>query len=108
MLYVPIALRTLLVQRVHLGLQTGHKGSRKTLAGSRERYVWEKMVQGVDKVLKNCIQCWRQNTDTTKKIPLGALLRGWPKEETAMDLFGPLPKTKNGNVFILLTITRKG
>lgn len=62
------------------------------------------MAKDVDKVLRTCMQCWRRDRNITKKIPLGTLPRGWPGEIVASDLFGPLPRTKNGNVFILVNI----
>lgn len=75
---------------------------KKTLAKLRERYVWDDMAKDVHKVVKVCVQCWRQNRDTTRKILLGSLPKGWPGEIIAMGLSGSLPRTKNGNVLVLV------
>ena len=89
---------------MHVGTQAGHLGYKRTLAKLRQRYVWGSMATDVQRVLRVCIQCWRQNKDRGRNIPTRNLPRGWPGEVVAMDLFGPLPKTKEGNVFILVLI----
>lgn len=38
-IFVPVALRVSLIQKIHLGAQMGHIGLKKTSAKTRERYV---------------------------------------------------------------------
>lgn len=64
-----------------------------------------KYGRGCTETLKMCIQFWRQNKEVLlKNVSLRSLPRDWPGKNVAMDLCGPLPKTKAGDSFRILFI----
>ena len=103
-IHVPVHLRVPLIRRIHTDKVTGHHGYKKTVALLKERYLWGSMCADVAKVLKTCMQCWRYVKGGPRKLPLKSIPKGWPGEVLAMDIFGPLPLTKDGNQYVLVFI----
>jgi hypothetical protein len=47
--------------------------------------------------------CAQKPKKETNRAPLGIYISGEPMERVAVDIFGPLPLTKQGNKYILVT-----
>ena len=60
------------------------------------------MKDYVTKYCNSCDSCAaRKSSRYRNKAPLGKYVVGAPLERVCLDIFGPLPKTRNGNKFIL-------
>ena len=59
-----------------------------------------------DCIKRYCSQCdicaARTLSRNSNKAPLGEYVVGEPMERVAMDILGPLPKTENGNRYVLV------
>ena len=79
-----------------------HQGQKRTIELLKKRYYWPKMKSDIEEYISKCISC---NERKTGKLPLAPLQNFGPVLEpfelVSMDLVGPLPKTVNGNVYLL-------
>ena len=83
----------------------GHFGYTRTFHKLRQKYWWPQMLQNVKDYISSCDTCQRVKMDRRRKpTPLQPL----PIEDTFsrvhIDILGPLPKTKEGQQYILLII----
>ncbi|MGI0028047.1 MAG: integrase, partial [Nitrosopumilaceae archaeon] len=103
-LVVPKENRSEILKSCHDSTIGGHLGVHKTYLKICRLYYWPCMRSHVTKYVKHCIVCQRVKPE--QKLP-GGLMRGnlIPKhcwQVISMDLFGPLPKSKSGNMYIFV------
>lgn len=80
----------------------GHEGVERTFKRISEKYKWPKMRQDIKKYIEKCDLCQRNKILKVNKIPLKITTTAEkPFEQIFLDIVGPLPKTKNGNNYIL-------
>ena len=66
------------------------------------RYFWSNITKDVDEFVRSCLNCQRQNKQlsrtpsTLHPIPVDS-----PFHRVGIDLIGPLPRTIEGNVYII-------
>ena len=83
----------------------GHYGIRRTAALLRTQYWWHGFWADVVKVVSACEHCQRVNASFTAKpqqltpIPISSAGFRWH-----VDTAGPLPKTDNGNKYVLVAV----
>ena len=104
-LYVPDSMRGCLLEHYHDHPTAGHLGVTKTLARLRLRFFWPKMASDVKTYVISCSVC--QLTKPCQRKPAGLMVpikpqRPW--EYTGVDFVGPLPRTPNGNAYILVFV----
>lgn len=101
-LVIPTSLRNEILERFHSDPLSGHLGVHKTHDKLRMRYYWPNMFATVEDFLKNCQECQsRKPTTQTNVGMLQPIVVTEPWHTVGLDLVGPLPKTHNGNIYIL-------
>ena len=93
------------LEELHNGLTGGHFGIMKTLQKVRERFYWARARDDVERWCQACDACAARKGP--KKRSRGKLHRynvGAPFERIALDILGPLPRTSDGNKYILVVI----
>lgn len=95
--------KTNIIQDYHDSLQAGHQGITKTLKMILKRYYWRGIQKDVSTYISNCPTCQKAKHDRIdRKAPRQIVtLPVKRNEKIALDIVGPLPATKDGNVYIL-------
>lgn len=79
----------------------GHFSLDETYRRIKIRYYWPQMYEDTRNYVKTCDECQRRGKN--KRIePLHPIKIGQPFDRLGMDIVGPLPKTKNGNMYIVV------
>jgi hypothetical protein len=79
----------------------GHFLLDETYRRIKIRYYWPQMYEDTRNYVKTCDECQRRGKN--KRIePLHPIKIGQPFDRLGMDIVGPLPKTKNGNMYIVV------
>ena len=102
-LIVPLVLQNQVLEHIHAGAAGGHLGQHKTLQKLKDRFYWPGHYNDVMMWCSTCPSCATRKTPIPKaKAPLSPIPVGSPLQLVAIDLLGPLPKSKNGNSYILV------
>ena len=81
----------------------GHFGRERTLHSIRSSMDWPGVVKDVSEMCESCPLCQKAGPAVTVKAPLQTLtVMREPFSRVAMDIFGPLTRTKAGNKYILV------
>jgi hypothetical protein len=82
-------------------------GGQRLYASLRRHYYWPRMVSDVDKVVAKCEQCLKERLALRRPHGnLPSLPAQEPLDYVAIDILGPLPKTKKGNQYLLFIADR--
>jgi hypothetical protein len=104
---VPAALVPRLLHLEHYPRTVAHPGVTRMLRTILRTYFWPNMAEDVLETVRQCDACARnritlsRRTNSLGLFPANSLL-----ESVAMDIFGPLPKTRHGNRFLLAIADR--
>lgn len=98
---LPLPERKLTFAEVH---NSAHLGFLKTLEKIRERYYWPKMASEIRRFCNSCLVCKESKVPNTNvRPPCGKpKLCSQPWEVISIDFLGPYPKSRKGNVWILV------
>lgn len=100
---VPMVARDSIVHAHHLSYYSGHFGIHKTYLRVRRRYWWPKLKKFVRHFLRSCTLCMSYAPSGQRprwlNLPIGS-----PFEVIAMDIWGKLPTTEEGNKYVLVII----
>ena len=102
-LVVPTQERERVLREYHDAPTAGHYGSEGTYHRIIKRYYFTGMRKYIQEYVKNCDECNRYKPSNQK--PSGLLqtpVYAQRFETIAIDLFGPLPETKDGKKWILI------
>ncbi|GFX45426.1 retrovirus-related Pol polyprotein from transposon 412 [Trichonephila clavipes] len=102
-LVIPSHERNLILKNHHDAPMAGHYGAEGTYTRIAKNYYWTGMRKYVTDYVKNCIDCIKYKASNQK--PSGLLQTPVPAqrfETLAIDLFGPLPESKDGKTWILI------
>lgn len=103
-LVVPKEKRKEVLYECHDTPTSGHLGVYKTYHRVARLYYWPCMKADITRYVKECLICQRVKPEL--KLPAGlmggqvAAKRTW--QIISMDLFGPLPKSKHGHMYIFV------
>ncbi len=101
-LYVPLAMRGRLVVAKHGAAVSGHRAAAETLAKLRKRYYWASIKRDVEAWIDAC-GCQKKKGERKQHVgSLQSLKIMRPSEKIVFDIFGPLPPTLAGNVYLLV------
>ena len=101
-LVLPKQCRSLVLRLAHDVPLAGHPGVAKTKDRVLQRYYWPGVFRDIAEYCRTCEVCQRSQTRKPARAPLVSMpLIHKPFQRIAMDLIGPLPKSKKGNRFIL-------
>lgn len=102
-LVIPASHREEILRMHHDSPTGGHYGIERTIQKILSKYYFPNMRKYVTAYLKSCIDCQRYKISNLK--PAGLLQTPVPAqrfETIAIDLFGPLPETAQGNKWIFI------
>ena len=104
-LVVPNELRSEILKELHGTQTTGHFGVNKTTQRVKQRFYWPQCQTDVKRFIKECDMCSsRKGPHKKQKAPLQLYTVGAPMERIAIDIMGPLPVSRNGNRYVLVTM----
>ncbi|VVC31040.1 Ribonuclease H-like domain,Integrase, catalytic core,Macro domain, partial [Cinara cedri] len=91
------------IREFHENPLGGHQGIARTYQRISQQYHWKGMRQMIKNYILSCATCQlNKTTNRTIKEPMVIMTTASrPFEKIFMDILGPLPKSYNGNVFIL-------
>ena len=89
----------------HNTLIAGHYSRDRTLYAIRARLDWPGVVKDVEEMCNTCPVCQKAGPVVITRAPLHPLpIMKEPFKRMAMDVVGPLPRTKSGNKFLLVVM----
>jgi len=103
--YIPLSLRSAVLEYFHDAPHSGHLGIRKTLGRLTKRFYWIKMHEDIFNYVRSCTKC--QSTKNPSEKPSGSLQpvrKNGPWDMLTMDLMGPLPLTAKRNTQLLVVV----
>ncbi|XP_041451796.1 uncharacterized protein K02A2.6-like [Drosophila obscura] len=105
-LWIPEALTNTLIQEAHDSDVAMHGGIARTLGRLRQYYYWPRMTVQVKAYVTGCETCRETKHSTQIKRPLmGAeTVTERPIQKLYLDFLGPYPRTRSGNVVILIVL----
>lgn len=100
---VPKKYRTKVISDHHDNMLSGHAGVHKTFYRISRKFYWPRMEADVATYVRKCQVCLAHKPE--HKAPAGYMLKrpgvDRPWELLSVDVVGPLPKSRNGNMYIL-------
>ena len=104
-LFVPVQLRSEIIEFVHSGLTGSHVGMAKTMHQLIRRAWWRGWRSDVRRQLKRCPRCSRYHRGALPRHgPLQPTRVGTVFERLSIDLTGPHLKSRRGNVYVLTVV----
>lgn len=91
------------IEDYHNSLQAGHQGVTKTLQMMLQRYYWRGIQKDVHDYIVKCPTCQVAKHDRIDRKAPRAIVQTPSRrnEKIALDIVGPLPASKTGNIYIL-------
>jgi len=100
---VPKYKRAAILHRVHDQPSAGHLGIAKTIARAAETFYWPRMFADIARYVRGCANCLaHKNSQERPAGLLHATPVKTPWEQASIDLIGPLPRSTNGHVWLLV------
>ena len=84
---------------------SGHLGGLETIEKVRARFHWFGLRNDIELYIQQCAVCQRvKDPIRQNKGELRSINSGYPLERIGIDIVGPLPKTEQGNSYIVVMI----
>lgn len=90
-----------ILYHTHSDPLAGHFSIDETYRRVKIRYYWPQMFHDVRQYVRTCDECQRRGKNRRTE-PLHPIKVGQPFDRLGMDIVGPLPKTKQGNMYIVV------
>ncbi|UYV84440.1 hypothetical protein LAZ67_X002171, partial [Cordylochernes scorpioides] len=104
LLVIPKTKQLELLEQMHDHPTSGHMGIKRTYSRIKDTYFWPSMFKTVEKYVSSCPEC--QFRKTPSQQPSGKLQpippASRPFERIGIDLLGRIPKSINGNRWIVV------
>ncbi len=102
-LVLPEPCRSVVLSLAHHIPMAGHLGQRKTVERILQRFYWPTVFEDVKQLCQSCDECQKTAKGKKQRVPLIPLpIIREPFERIAMDIVGPLPRSRTGNRYILV------
>ena len=102
-LVLPMQCRESVMKIAHSVPMAGHLGRDKTVQRILQRFYWPSVHQDVARFCRTCDACQKVAHKNVAPVPLIPLpIVDVPFKRLAMDIVGPLPKSRSGKRYILL------
>lgn len=102
---IPDSMKTMVMKFYHDSTLSAHWGIKKTIANITKHYTWETIFKDVKRYVQTCELCQLSKPAQSKKIGLlNSTLPTHSMQRLHIDLFGPLPRSTNGNTYALVCI----
>ena len=103
-LVLPLTCRQAVLHIAHTIPLAGHLGRDKTTQRILRRFYWPTLYKDVAEYCRSCSECQKAGSRGVRRAPLVPLpIMGEPFERMAMDIVGPLPHSRAGHKYILVT-----
>lgn len=102
-LVVPLKAREEIIRSCHDNVKSGHLGVEKTHWRVGRLYYWPNMFSDIAKYIGRCDVC--QKVKPPNRAQYGKMFPRYlttPWEIVSTDMIGPMPRSKSGNVYILV------
>ena len=104
-LVLPVKCRQRVMEIAHSIPMAGHLGRDKTVARILQRFYWPGFYSDVERFCATCSECQKTARPIHQKVPMVSIpVVSEPFHRIAMDLVGPLERTRKGNKFILVIV----
>ncbi len=94
---VPSSMRRDVMIQAHSARTAGHLGQTKTLKKIQRSFYWLGYRSEVQRWVRQCEDCARRKSPSKARAALKTSSVGAPLERIAIDIFGPLPRSRRGN-----------
>ena len=102
-LVLPNQCRRVVIELAHSIPLAGHMGRNKTIGRILQRFYWPTVYKDVAEFCKRCETCQKSSKWKPKRAPLVPLpILDEPFRRIAMDIVGPLPRSRSGNRYVLV------
>jgi hypothetical protein len=101
-LIVPDMERRQLITVHHCSL--GHVGVSKVTEIIKQKFYWPNMESDIQIVVAHCRECVARKVTANKLHPSCPTVTSYPFEKIAIDIAGPLPRSKGGETYILAIV----
>ena len=102
-LVLPRECREGVLRLAHTISLAGHLGHNKTMQRVLQRFFWPNVTSEINRFCKACPQCQKATTKRVRPVPLISLpIMDTPFKRIAMDIVGPLPRTRLGYKYLLV------
>ena len=104
---LPDTPRPRMIDLAHHTVLSGHPGQTRMHRHIRETYYWPQISADMYNTIRNCTTCAKNRVKLRKRThSLRIFSATRPLESLAIDIVGPLTKTKKGHKFLLVTSDR--
>ena len=93
-LVVPYFFRNILIEQHHTSKYGGHLGLDKVYGKMIKLFYWPRMSEDIEAFIDQCIPCARFRRGPMRNPPLQPVMTFAPFQMVAIDVIGPLTKTK--------------
>lgn len=99
----PKEVRDFIFEQLHSSKFSAHFGRDKTLELIKRRFYWPNLSESVKRWCNSCNICAKGKPGPGKgKSPLKSSIPTYPLDRLAIDIMGPLPKTRDSNEYIMV------
>ena len=100
---LPLQCRKEVLELAHSIPLAGHLGKDKTARRVVQRFYWPTLYRDVAELCRTCPSCQKTSPRRPKQVPMKPLpIVDIPFQRIAMDIIGPLPRSRQGNRYILV------
>lgn len=102
---VPKDMQHMITHYFHSPSYQGHLGVKKTVAKIMKEFTWDGMFSGVKAYVRSCELC--QMSKPAQNTKIGLMSSSPPTaifERLHIDFFGPLTRSRRGNMYVLVAI----
>jgi transposase InsO family protein len=99
--YVPVGQRTGLLEMAH---DRVHLGRERVYDLLKRRVFWPQLRRDVEDFVRTCSQCQQYKNTANQTPPLQSITADEVAVMWGLDIFGPLPTSRNGNRYILVMV----
>src|SRR5277367_3004099 len=98
----PKSYRNEIIAMGHSNSMSSHVGLRKTLSKVQSKAYWVGWTKDTEEFIKSCDMCAKYlRGKPPKKAEMQIANVGEPFERVSMDITGPHPKSRSGNIYIV-------
>ena len=102
-LVLPKKCRRKVLEMAHSIPLAGHLGKKKTTDRILQRFYWPTMYKDIAEFCRTCESCQKTSGRKEVRVPLIPLpIISQPFQRIAMDIVGPLPRSRRGNRYVLV------
>lgn len=101
----PCKLRDRIISLAHDSVYSGHLGINKTRHRILNHFFWPGCYSDIRRFCQSCVTCQRAVSNRPCRVPLASVpVVGRPFQKIAIDIVGPINKSRRGNRFVLVMI----